>query len=261
MLHSLPEFLSGLTAAIQDPRLWFIFAVSLIGGVVRGYSGFGGALIVIPLAAMAVGPVVAVPMFYLFDLGSATPYGYRSLPNCKWIEILPMLAGHLALLPLGAWILTSFDTDLVRWGMEICVISMLVLLISGWRYTGRPIAPLSVGVGAFAGLLGSATGISAPPILAYWLGQKEDVASIRTNIMAYYALSATATDLLFFWRGLFTWQVVLYAIIIWPAYALGLWGGAKLFHRSSEAAFRISAYVLIGFSAFISMPLLDRFLK
>ncbi len=261
MLHSLPEFLTGLLAAVEDPRLWFVFVVSLIGGVVRGYSGFGGALIVIPLAAMAVGPVMAVPMFYLFDLGSATPYGYRSLPKCKWPEILPMLAGHLAMLPVGAWMLTSLDTTAVRWGMEVCVISMLVLLISGWRYTGRPFAPLSVGVGAFAGVLGSATGISAPPILAYWLGQKEDAANIRTNIMAYYALSSTATDLLYMWRGLFTWQVIIYAIIIWPAYALGLWGGAKLFHRSSEAAFRISAYVLIGLSALLSLPLLDRFLK
>ena len=261
LLHSLPEFLTSLAASIQDPRLWFIFVISLIGGVVRGYSGFGGALIVIPLAAMAVGPVVAVPMFYLFDLGSATPYGLRSLPKCKWQEILPMLTGHLIMLPAGAWMLTSLDANAVRWAMEFCVVSMLVLLISGWRYTGRPNPPLSVGVGAFAGVLGSATGISGPPIIAYWLGQKENAAAIRTNIMAYYALSSIATDMLFLWRGLFTWQVIIYAIIIWPAYAVGLWGGTKIFDRSTDAAFRISAYALIGIAAVLSMPVLDRFLK
>jgi uncharacterized membrane protein YfcA len=259
---SLPaDLLSGLWSSVQEPRIWFVFAISLIGGVVRGYSGFGGALIVIPLAAMAMGPTIAVPMFYLFDLGSATPYGYRALPACKWSEILPMLAGHLALLPVGAWMLTSLDATSVRWGMEICVVAMLVLLISGWRYTGRPNPVASVGVGAFAGTLGSATGISGPPIIAYWLGQKENAAAIRTNIMAYYALSSTATDVLFLWRGLFTWQVLIYAIIIWPAYALGLWGGAKLFKKSSDTAFRVSAYVLIAISAVLSLPLLDRFLK
>jgi uncharacterized membrane protein YfcA len=255
------DLLSGLWSAVQEPRMWFVFSISLIGGVVRGYSGFGGALIVVPLAAMAMGPQIAVPMFYLFDLGSATPYGYRALPKCKWSQILPMLAGHLALLPVGTWMLTSLDPTALRWAMEVCVASMLVLLISGWRYTGRPNPVASLGVGAFAGTLGAATGISGPPIIAYWLGQKENAVAIRTNIMAYYALSSTATDLLFLWRGLFTWQVFLYAIIIWPAYALGLWGGAKVFHRSSDRAFRISAYVLIAISAVLSMPLLDRFLK
>jgi uncharacterized membrane protein YfcA len=261
-LAALPnELMAGLWSALQEPRIWFVLAISLIGGVVRGYSGFGGALIVIPLAAMAMGPTIAVPMFYLFDLGSATPYGYRSLPTCKWSEILPMLTGHLLMLPVGAWMLTSLDSTSVRWGMEACVISMLALLISGWRYTGRPTPSASVGVGAFAGVLGSATGISGPPIIAYWLGQKENAAAIRNNIMAYYALSSTATDVLFLWRGLFTWQVVIYAIIIWPAYAGGLWGGAKMFKYSSDRMFRVSAYVLIAISAVLSLPLLDRFLK
>ena len=85
----LAEFIAGLWSAMQEPRLWFVFAVSVVGGVVRGYSGFGGALIVVPLAAMAMGPTVAVPMFYLFDLGSATPYGYKALPKCRWSQVWP----------------------------------------------------------------------------------------------------------------------------------------------------------------------------
>lgn len=260
-LASLPaELLEGLWSAVQEPRLWFVFAVSLIGGVVRGYSGFGGALIVIPLAAMAMGPVVAVPMFYLFDLGSATPYGYKALPKCRMSQITPMLVGHLLMLPVGTWMLTNLRSETVRWAMAGTVFLMLGLLLSGWRYRGRPTPPASFGVGTVAGLMGSSTGISGPPVIAYWLGQKDNAADIRTNIMAYYALSSTAMDLLLWWKGLFTWEVVLYAIVIWPAYALGLWGGAKLFHRSSERFFRISAYVLIFISAIISLPLMDKVL-
>ena len=261
-MGSLPvDLVAGLWSALQEPRIWFALGIAVVGGVVRGYSGFGGALIVVPLIAMVFGPIVAVPMFYLIDLGSATPYGYKVLPQCKWTQILPMLAGHLAMLPIGAWMLSSLDSTALRWGMEGCVVAMLVLLMSGWRYTGRPNPGASVVVGASAGILGSAAGMAGPPIIAYWLGQKENAAAIRTNIMGYYALSSTATDILFLYRGLFTWQVLLYALLVWPAYALGLWGGAKVFHRSSEAAFRISAYILIAISAVLSMPPMDRFLK
>ena len=261
-LLSLPgELLAGLWSAGQEPRIWFVLAISLIGGVVRGYSGFGGALIVIPLSAMVFGPKIAVPMFYLFDLGSATPYGYRSVPKCKWPEVLPMLAGHLIMLPLGTWLLTNMDPTAVRWGMEGVVVLMLVLLVSGWRYTGRTNPPLSVGVGALAGLMGAVAGISGPPVIAYWLGQKNDAATIRTNIMAYYALTSTAMDLVFLVTGLFTWQVLIYALVIWPVYALGLWGGARMFQGTTDRAFRVSAYVLIGIAAVLSLPLMDRFIK
>ena len=87
------------------------------------------------------------------------------------------------------------------------------------------------------------------------------MAVVRNNIMGYYALTSTATDIYFFWLGLFTWQVLLYALVVWPVYALGLWGGAKLFHRSSERFFRLSAYGLIALSAVISMPWMDRFFR
>ena len=255
------ETITALAAAAHEPRVWFLFCVSLVGGIVRGYSGFGGALIVIPLSAMVFGPAVAVPMFYLFDLGSATPYGYRSVPHCKWREIIPMLAGHLVVLPMGVWLLTNLEPTAIRWGIEAAVVAMLAVLVSGWRYTGRTNPPLSIGVGASAGLMGAISGISGPPILAYWLGQNEDSKTIRTNVMAYYALSSTAMDIVFFAKGLFTWQVVVYAMLVWPAYAFGLWGGARMFAGTTDRAFRISAYVLIGIAAVLSLPLLDRFLK
>lgn len=254
-------FWNALWGAAHEPRVWFIFAICLIGGVVRGFSGFGGALIVLPLAAMVFGPAIAVPMFYLFDLGSATPYGYTAIPKSKWPEIWPMLLGHILILPFGAWFLVNLDPIAVRWVMEAAVVSMLILLISGWRYTGRPTRPGSFGIGIVAGFMGASSGISGPPIIAYWLGQKENAAAIRTNIMAYYALSSTAMDIYFLWKGLFTMQVVIYALLLWPAYAAGLWAGARLFRGASDRVFRISAYALIAFTAIISAPVMDKLLR
>ena len=255
------ELAGGIATAIQEPRVGFILFVSLLGGVVRGYSGFGGALIVVPLASMAVGPSMAVPLFYLFDLGSATPYGYRALPQCNFKQIWPMLVGHLLALPLGTWILTTLHPEGVRWGMSGIVFLMLIILVSGWRYRGKPNPPASFVVGTMAGVMGSSSGMAGPPIIAYWLGQKNNMAVVRSNIMAYYAMTSTATDIYFFYLGLFTWDVLIYALVVWPFYALGLWGGAKLFHRSSEALFRLSAYGLIALSAVVSMPLLDHLFR
>lgn len=35
---------------------------------------------------------------------------------------------------------------------------------------------------------------------------------MRANTLVYYALTSTATDVIFFWRGLYTLNVAIYAL-------------------------------------------------
>ena len=239
----------------------FIIATALISGIVRGFSGFGGALILIPVMSALAGPKVAVPTFYLSDLGSATPYGIASVRKCNWSMVLPMLLGTWIAQPMGALLLESLDPLMLRWGMDLMVFAMLGLLLTGWRFRGEPKTGLTFFVGLFAGSMGGATGISGPPVIAYWLGGRTEAALTRANIMVYYAFSSMAIDIIFFVKGLFTWQIIVYAIIVWPCYTLGLTIGARLFGMASEETFRRFAYALIAISAIISMPLLDQFVR
>ena len=253
--------LSDLLGLLADSRSWLIAAVTLISGIVRGFSGFGGALILIPIASAVLGPRIAVPTFYLSDLGSATPYGLSHVRQARWSAIMPMLIGTWLAQPFGAILLERLDPNSIRWSMAGLVFAMLFLLLSGWRFRGEPKPWLSFLVGAFAGGMGGATGISGPPVIAYWLGVRTDAAQTRADIMVYYALSSMAIDVIYLVKGIFTWQIVIYAAIVWPCYSIGLTVGAKLFSKSSERAFRIVAYILIAVSAVISMPLFDDWVR
>ena len=247
----------GFIELLTHPTSWMIAAVTLISGIVRGFSGFGGALILIPIMSAALGPRVAVPTFYLSDLGSATPYGLAQVRKCRWGAVTPMLLGTWIAQPFGATLLETMNPLAIRWGMDILVFGMLILLLSGWRFKGEPKAWLSFLVGAFAGGMGGATGISGPPVIAYWLGVRNDAAQTRADIMVYYALSSMAIDVIYLFKGIFTWQIVVYAAIVCPCYSIGLTLGARLFRGASEEGFRIVAYVLIAVSAVISMPVFD----
>lgn len=253
--------LAAFWDAFGHPVTWFVVATALGGGIVRGFSGFGGALIFIPLASAALGPKIAVPTFYLSDLGSATPYGLASVRKCNWAMVLPMLLGTWITQPLGATLLETMNPNLLRWGMAAMVFAMLALLLTGWRFRGEPKTWLTFLVGLFAGGLGGATGISGPPVIAYWLGGRTDAATTRANIMVYYAFSSTAIDVIYFFKGIFTWQIVFYALIVWPCYAGGLAIGARLFGKASDATFRRVAYALVAISAVISLPVFDGLIR
>lgn len=259
--YGLGPLFADAWALLLQPATWFVAAVVFISGIVRGFSGFGGALIFIPLTASMLGPVKAVAVFFLFDLVSATPYGYTYIGRCRLREILPMLAGSTLTVPLGVWILSNSDPILLRWAFAVVVGVMLVVLATGWRYKGEPRPPVSFGLGMTAGVASGSTGMAGPFVIGYWLSSTAEAAVIRANIMVYYALAATIVDIVFFYQGLFTWDVVVYALIAWPLYSLGLAVGARVFKSSSDANYRNAAYLLIALSAILSLPLFDRFVR
>jgi uncharacterized membrane protein YfcA len=252
----LPEAinLAPVLDILTQARTWELVVVVAVAGLVRGFSGFGGGLIFIPLASALVGPKLAIPIFYLIDLCTATPYGLRMLPKASMREISPLLAGSWLAAPIGGWILVSIEPDALRWASSLLVLLMVALLASGWRYGGEPKPLLSFGLGGTGGILGTATGISGPIIIAYFLGSRAPAELVRANIMAFYALAALGTDVILLWKGLFSLEALVYAALGAPLYAAGLTFGSRVFGRSTDKFYRQAAFVLITFSAISGMP-------
>ena len=252
--------IAALGDVLTQGRTWFLVAVVLIAGLVRGFSGFGGALIFIPMASALLGPRLGVPVFYLVDLCTAMPYGLKLIRRASMLEVMPMLIGSWIATPFGAWILANTDPVILRWGTGLMVLAMLGVLVSGWRYQKEPHAVVSFGVGVVGGVLGAAAGVSGPAIIAYWLGSRSSAATVRANIMVYYALAALGTDAAYSLRGMFTFEAVSYALLAAPLYALGLYLGGRVFRGSSDKQYRQAAFVLIAISALLSLPVVSSFL-
>ncbi len=239
----------------------FIACAALLAGLARGFSGFGAALIFMPLASAVIGPQVAGPTLLIVDMvltAAMVPAATR-LANRR--EVGLMTLGAMAGIPLGTFVLLAVDPLYIRWGMVVAVGATLALLASGWRYSGRPGNALTVGVGTISGFLSGSVQIGGPPVIAYWLGGDSSSATVRANIVLYFALSGLIAALSYGFSGLFTWQLAATALMAGPAYGVGLYTGSKLFGLASEAAFRRTSYGLIAFAGLIGLPLLDPLLR
>lgn len=241
--------------------LAFLLAAALAAGLARGFSGFGAALIFVPLASTAVGPKVAVPLLLVVD-GVLTvgliPGAFRRADRRN---VLTITLGALVGIPLGVFMLTRLDPLVVRWAIVALVVALLALLISGWRYHGKPKAPLTVLVGVAAGFLSGVAQVGGPPVVAYWLGGAIPAAVVRANIILYFAISTVLTGVGYVWGGLFTAEVLLLAVLVAPLYGVGLWLGGRMFGLASEETFRRVCYLMIAAAALVSLPLLDGILR
>jgi uncharacterized membrane protein YfcA len=237
--------------------LVFLAASALTAGLARGFSGFGGALIFVPLASAVVGPRLAAPLLLLIDAVAAAGL----VPNA-WLqavrrEVATMAAGALLGVPLGVLLLTRADPLALRWGLAAAVAILLAMLVSGWRYRGRRTGPVTAGVGAMGGLLSGAAQIGGPPIVAFWLSSPLRPDVVRANIVLYFAVSTVFSGIAYVAGGLITQAVLMLALLVGPAYALGIYLGSRLFGVASEATFRRICYTLIGVAAAASLPIFD----
>src|ERR1700742_4154052 len=167
-----------------------ICAIAFISGTARGFSGFGSALIFMPLASSLAAPRLIAALLLIVDFVGALPL----LPNA-WRQAdrkatSTIVAGALVGVPIGTWLLTRLDPVTTRWIISGFVSALLLLLLSGWRYRGPDHAALSVGVGALSGFCSGLAQTGGPPIVGYWL--RRPVASViaPAHILLFFAASA-----------------------------------------------------------------------
>lgn len=244
-----------------DLALVWAAATALVAGVTRGFSGFGGALIFVPLVSAAFGPEVAAPVLLIIDAVLTAPITLRVLRDCTWHEVAPLAASAIIAVPFGVFVLNHADPVLLRWALAILALSLLALLVSGWRYSGRPSLPVTVGVGLVAGTFGGAAQMSGPAVVAYWLGGGHSAAQVRANLFGFFALATIASAAGYAWTGLFTHEVGRMSLLLGPLYAVGLFIGARAFRGASDAHYRKAAYAVIALAALASLPLFDGLLR
>jgi uncharacterized membrane protein YfcA len=239
----------------------YLIVAGFVGSLARGFSGFGGALIFMPLASAAVGPQLGAPILLVVDgiiqfglLKNAWRQAYRR-------EVAVMALGALVGIPLGASLLTHLDPTDLRWGISILTLAMLVLLMSGWRYHGRPTTRVTIGVGFAAGFLSGIAQAAGPPVVAYWLGGQTSPVMVRANIILFFFCTSVVASLSYLVAGLFGVHVLVLAAITAPGYALGMYAGTRMFGLASELMFRRICFGLIAAAAIISLPMLDSILR
>jgi hypothetical protein len=243
--------------AVADPRFSIAVGIAVLAGLVRGFTGFGSALIYMPLISAVYGPRVAAPTLLLIDTICSFPFALKAVPDCNWREVrLVMITGAVGV-PLGVAALVYVDALALRWFIAVLVLIAVAILASGWRYHGRPTIGASLGVGALAGFGAGAVQIGAPPLLVYWLGGQNSAATVRANIMVYFLMQGALTFVFYLYGALFTAEALALALLLGLPFGVALALGARWFHGTSDVLYRRLAYIIIAVSGLISLPVFD----
>jgi len=238
-----------------------ICAIAFVSGTARGFSGFGSALIFMPLASSMAAPQLVAALLLIIDFIAAAPLVPNAWKKADRKATAVMVIGALIGVPIGTYFLSRLEPVTTRWIISAFVFALLLLLLSGWRYRGKDHAAISVGIGGLSGFCSGLAQTGGPPIVGYWLGRPIASVTARANILLFFGASDFFSVVSYGLTGLITMDAIKFSLVVGPIYAIGVWFGASLFGRASEALFRAICYALIAMAVVAGLPALDGVLR
>jgi uncharacterized membrane protein YfcA len=220
-------------------------AISVFAGMVRGFSGFGAAMVMTPAFSALYGPAIGISLCLLLEIAVAFPLLPRALKYVDWHRIGVLLLAAVVGAPIGNIMLTHVAPEPMRWTISSIVLIAVALLASGWRFRGKPRPATTLAAGGVSGFLNGLSGMAGPPIIFYYLAGRETAERVRANLTTYFIFVDLMTLAVFAGRDLIGWQTAVQALWLVPAVIAGGLLGQRLFPLASERFYRRLAFTLL----------------
>jgi uncharacterized membrane protein YfcA len=235
----------GLTTA----QLGIALAATLAASFVRGLAGFGMAILLVPVLALAVAPAAAVVvsnwLVVLIGLVGARTVLAASERSAFVISGFAVLAT-----PLGVWLLMLTDPELARLLIALLALGAFALMLLPKKPADHVHHPGVTGAtGIAAGVLTGFAGMPGPPVVPYYLGRQIAPELARASMMTIFLATALAGIGAALGLGLAGWRELWLALLLFPVTLLGNWLGHQAFGRIGDAAWRGFTAVVLGASA------------
>ncbi|MCX7961615.1 MAG: sulfite exporter TauE/SafE family protein [Burkholderiales bacterium] len=238
--------------SVAPAELAALAALAFAGSVVFGLTGFGAALVTIPLATHFVPLPFALALYVLMDLANALRVGLENPRNAVRAEWLRMVPAILAGTVVGVALLVRLPRDAAMLALGLFVAGFALYSLASGPGAGPRLGPRWAWVAGFGGGVTSALfGAGGPPYAMYLAHRGLTKEQFRATLGLATLTSISLRVAAFFATGfLLDLKVWLYAMAVVPAGLAGIWAAAHAFRRiSREALLRAVALVLLASGA------------
>src|SRR3954468_3950960 len=157
-----------------------------IAGVIRGFTGFGLAVVGVPLLSLFFAPAEIVPSIMILAIIAGLQLIPKILRKVDWKLLLPTLLGAAIGTPLGTWLLAGVSDNAMRVLIGLAVLVAAGAVQLGFRFANRPPAAVGGGVGGSAGLAGGAAARPGPWVIFYFLALPIAHGAGRASLILFF---------------------------------------------------------------------------
>ena len=226
----------------------WIFAVCAVSfaGFIRGLSGFGFGLILVPILLLILQPTAVVIIVMFLTLLNSIFVVAFSFRRIDFKRIFPMSASSLLGIPLGIWIIGVIAPNVMKISIGILIIVFAITVAKGFRKSFKSEKLSSGCAGFLSGMFASSTGLAGPPAVLFMHSQNWSKEVIHPSLSAHFVFISSCSLVVLYLVGLIDLEIIPAATSMAPAMLIGVYLGMKVFHRINTRFFRnISIAIVI----------------
>jgi hypothetical protein len=225
-----------------------IIALSLIifmASVVRGFTGFGLALVAVPLIQFFL-PVTDTAVFIGFiNFIFSIAYYRKSKEIVKGQPLGIMALTTGAGVAVGTAILKYVPSSSIQLVWGVLIILTVILMVRGVNFGIMSDKTALAFSGLSGGLLAGCTGITGPPVAVILSSVKTPKEKFNAIISMFIFFAVTYALVFYMVAGLIRKETLMLAACSVPALLLGLRTGDKLMDRISQKTFTKAIYIVL----------------
>lgn len=233
-----------------DTTTLVLLAGAVVAGFVQGLSGFAFSLTASSIWAWWLPPQLIAVMAVFGALTGQVIAAVTTRRGAGWPRLWPLLAGGLAGLPLGLWLLPRLDAERFRLILGLVLALWCPLMLASGRLPqlrrGGRVADALAGLGGgVSGAIGGFTGV-VPTLWATLRGWPKD--ELRGVIQNFNLVMLSVTFASYVFAGVVTRQHLPQLLMLVPVLLLPVLLGARLYAGISPEAFRRLVLALLACS-------------
>lgn len=240
----------------QSLSTWLIVTgVFGAAGLLRGFTGFGFALVAVPFGALWMPPEALVPTVILLQIYVGAFEARSAIASCHRSSVLTLMAGGAVGTPFGVYTLILLPTKAVYATIGTIVLASCVLLLTK-PLTHRLHQSVGAVAGVVAGVFNGMAAMPGPPAIFYFVRGGFSHTQTRSSLILFFFITSIYAICVTFYAGLLRKDEIVLSVVSLPVVALSTWVGAQLFHRFGSRWYRpvgIASLVGAAVAAFAKM--------
>jgi uncharacterized protein len=230
-----------------DPLLMARAAAITFGAAyVRGLTGFGMAIILVPLLGLIVSPREAVVLGIILQV-LIGPVGLKIIyADAHRQSAFTIAAFAMVATPLGILLLELATPDVARLLIAAIAIAAFLIVLAPQRPGFQPGRTETAATGIAAGILTGFAAMPGPPVVPYYLRQQMSPDEARASMMLVFFATAIAGTISSVALGLTSWRLAWLSVLLFPPMLLGNWLGARSFGKVPDALWRTIVAAVLG---------------
>lgn len=234
------------TVGLSAGGLALLAAMTLGAAAIRGLTGFGMAIILVPLLGLVIRPDQAVVLAILLQL-LIGPVGLRRiLSDSHRASAVPIALCAMVATPLGVWLLAHTPPDVARLAIALIAIGAFLLVLLPAKTVHTPNRAITLVTGLSAGILTGFAAMPGPPVVPFYIRGGFSPATARASMQLVFFATAIAGTLASTLLGLVDLRQVVISLIMFPALLIGNWVGGLAFGRIAPPIWRSLVGLVLG---------------